>query len=47
MERLLRRTDEETREGTESDTDAEAETGTILGTTGEAADDEDNGQDSE
>jgi hypothetical protein len=27
--------------------DAEAETGTILGTTGDVADDEDNGQDSE
>jgi hypothetical protein len=43
MGRRLRRTDKETGE----DTDAEAETGTILGTTRDVADDEDNGQDSE
>jgi hypothetical protein len=47
MERLPRRTDEETREDTETDADAEAETGTILKTTGDVADDEENGQDSE
>jgi hypothetical protein len=45
MRRLLRGPDEEMGEDTETDTDAEAEIRTILGTARDVADDEDNGQD--
>jgi hypothetical protein len=45
--RTALRTDDESGEDTDAEAEADAETRIFTGTTGDAADDEDNGQDSE